>query len=66
MKVAVSSTGKDLNAQIDPRFGRCAYFIIVNTEDKSFDFYHNENSALSGGAGIQAASFVVSKVQRRC
>ena len=61
MKIAVSATGKDLNTQIDPRFGRCAYFIIVDTNDMSFTSYDNENSNLSGGAGIQAASFVVSK-----
>lgn len=60
MKVAVSSTGKDLTANIDPRFGRCAYFIIADTQDMSFTAYDNENINLSGGAGIQAASFVAS------
>lgn len=61
MKVAISSTGKDLNAQIDPRFGRCAFFVIVDTNDMSFVSYDNENVNLGGGAGIQAAGFVVSK-----
>lgn len=61
MKVAVSSTGNTLNAPIDPRFGRCACFVIVETDDMSFIPYDNENKALGGGAGIQAASFVVSK-----
>jgi predicted Fe-Mo cluster-binding NifX family protein len=61
MKIAVSSAGKTLDAQIDPRFGRCAYFIIVETDDMRFDCYENENKALGGGAGIQAAGFVVSK-----
>jgi predicted Fe-Mo cluster-binding NifX family protein len=61
MKIAVSSTGKTLDVQIDPRFGRCAYFIIVETDDMRFDCYDNENKALGGGAGIQAAGFVVSK-----
>lgn len=61
MKVVVSSTGKDLNAKIDPRFGRCDCFIIVDTEDMSFVSYDNENKGISGGAGIQAAGFVVSK-----
>ena len=32
MKVAISSAGKDLTSPIDPRFGRCAYFVIVDTE----------------------------------
>jgi len=61
MKIAVSSSGKDLDSQIDPRFGRCAYFLIVNTDDMSFEVFSNASGALSGGAGIQAAQFVVSK-----
>jgi predicted Fe-Mo cluster-binding NifX family protein len=61
MKVAVSSSGRDLDAQIDPRFGRCAYFIIVETDDMSFEVFDNENIALGGGAGIQSAQFVASK-----
>ena len=61
MKVAVSSIGGDLDAQIDPRFGRCAYFIIVETDDMSFEVFDNENIALGGGAGIQSGQFVASK-----
>ena len=61
MKVVVSSTGNNLDSQIDPRFGRCSFFIIIDTEDMSFESYNNENLALSGGAGIQSASFVASK-----
>lgn len=61
MKVAVSSDGKDLNSMIDPRFGRCTYFLIVETEDMSFEAFDNESAALGGGAGIQAAQFVISK-----
>jgi predicted Fe-Mo cluster-binding NifX family protein len=61
MKVAVSSTGKNLNSRIDPHFGRCAFFIIVETDDMSFETLDNENMALGGGAGIQAAGFLSSK-----
>ncbi len=61
MKVAVSSTGPDLDSQIDPRFGRCSYFIIINPEDMAFEVYPNENASLGGGAGIQSAQFVASK-----
>ena len=61
MKIAVSSTGNDLSSQIDSRFGRCAYFIIVETDDMSFEVFNNENIALGGGAGIQSAGFVSSK-----
>jgi len=61
MKVAVSSSGRDLDSQIDPRFGRCAYFLIVDTLDMSLELFENENMALSGGAGISSAQFLVSK-----
>jgi len=61
MKIAVSANGRDLDAPIDPRFGRCAYFIIVDTDDMSFEVFDNESIALGGGAGIQSAQFVASK-----
>ena len=61
MKIAISSMGRDLDAQIEPRFGRCAYFVIVDTDDMSFEAFDNENTTLGGGAGIQSAQFVASK-----
>ena len=61
MKVAISASGRDLDAQIDPRFGRCAYFIIIETDDMSFEAFDNESIALGGGAGIQSGQFVASK-----
>ncbi|MFZ7110245.1 MAG: NifB/NifX family molybdenum-iron cluster-binding protein [Desulfatiglandales bacterium] len=61
MKVAVSASGADLDAQVDPRFGRCAYFLIVETDDMSFEAINNESMGLGGGAGISAAQGVASK-----
>ena len=61
MKIAISSMGTDLDTQIDPRFGRCAHFIIVETDDMSFEAFDNEDIALGGGAGIGSAQFVASK-----
>jgi len=61
MKVAVSSSGQDLNSPIDPRFGRCAYFLVVETDDMSFEVFDNESAGLGGGAGIQSAQFIISK-----
>jgi len=61
MKVALSSSGRDLNSQIDPRFGRCAYFLVINPDDMRFDVFDNKSSVLGGGAGIQAAQFLASK-----
>jgi predicted Fe-Mo cluster-binding NifX family protein len=61
MKVAVSSTGTELDSPIEPRFGRCAYFITVETDDMNFEVFDNQSIALGGGAGIQSAQFIASK-----
>ena len=61
MKVAVISTGKNLDSAIDPRFGRCSWFLIIETEDMSFEAFSNKSAALGGGAGIQSAQFIASK-----
>lgn len=59
MKIAVTSTGTDLNAQVDPRFGRAAYILIVDTETFDFEIVDNkENVNALKGAGIQAAKMV--------
>ena len=55
MKIAISSTGKDLDCQIDPRFGRCQYFIFVDPETMKFEVEENQGLAAMGGAGAQAA-----------
>ena len=61
MKVAVSSNGENLDAQLDPRFGRCQFFLVVNPDDMSFEACNNESAAQGGGAGIQAAQFLASQ-----
>jgi predicted Fe-Mo cluster-binding NifX family protein len=61
MKIAVSSIGKYMDSRLDPRFGRCAYYLVVDSDDMSFEFYPNESSTMGGGAGIQAAQFLASK-----
>jgi len=37
MKIAISSSGKDLHAQIDPRFGRCQYFVFIDPKTMEFE-----------------------------
>ena len=61
MKICVTATAGDLNAQVDPRFGRCQYFVIVDSETMAFEAIANEAIAAPGGAGIQAAQAVVNK-----
>jgi len=61
MKIAVSTTGDQLDSAIDPRFGRCAFFSIVDTENMAFEAFSNDSISLGGGAGIQSAQFVASK-----
>lgn len=58
MKIAVSAVGNTLEAQVDRRFGRCTYFLIVDSETFEFDAFSNEASSAMGGAGIQAAQTV--------
>jgi predicted Fe-Mo cluster-binding NifX family protein len=61
MKICVTSTGNSLDAQIDPRFGRCSYFVIVDPETMQFEAVPNMAAGASGGAGIQAAQAVANK-----
>jgi predicted Fe-Mo cluster-binding NifX family protein len=61
MKIAVSATGKDLHCQIDPRFGRCQYFIFIDPETMEFEALDNEGLTAMGGAGVQAAQLIAQK-----
>ena len=59
MKIAISSQGESLEAMVDPRFGRCAYFIIYDSETKKAESWPNPASQATGGAGILAAQMAV-------
>ena len=60
MNIAITSEGKDLDSKVDPRFGRAAYFIIVDPETMAFEVVENSQSLdLPQGAGIQAGKTVV-------
>jgi predicted Fe-Mo cluster-binding NifX family protein len=58
MKVAVSATESTLDALVDPRFGRCRVFLLVETDDMTFEVVENESGTLGGGAGIQCAQLM--------
>ncbi|MDD4008818.1 MAG: NifB/NifX family molybdenum-iron cluster-binding protein [Fermentimonas sp.] len=58
MKIAITSTGDSLDSTIDPRFGRCAFFAIHDTDSESTEFVVNTNKELLEGAGPSAVRFV--------
>lgn len=59
MKIAVTSVGNEMNSQVDPRFGRAAWFLVVETETMAFEAVENSNVAAAGGAGINSAKAVI-------
>ena len=61
MKIAITATGASLEAQVDPRFGRCPYFLIIDTDTMNFEAIENPNLALGGGAGIQSGQLMAEK-----
>jgi len=60
-RICVTSQGDSLEAAVDPRFGRCAYFIIVDPESMQFRAVPNGAAGATGGAGIKAAQIVASE-----
>lgn len=61
MLIAVTSTGDNMDSQVDPRFARCPYYIIFQTDDGSFTALPNSGAAMGGGAGVEAARIVSDK-----
>jgi len=61
MKICITSTSNNLDAPLDPRFGRCAYLLIVDVETMRFEAVPNLASGATGGAGIQAAQTIADK-----
>ena len=64
MKVVVTAEGKGLDAPVSPIFGRCPVYVFVDTETMEAESVPNPAQAAAGGAGIQAAQFVLSQGAR--
>lgn len=64
MKIAVTAAGATMESPVDPRFGRCPYFLLIDTEDLSFEAVANPHASRDSGAGIQAAQLVAEKGAR--
>lgn len=62
MKIAITAKGKDLDAPVDPRFGRAEGFIIFDDESNEFEYIdNNQNLNAVQGAGIQASKNVIDR-----
>ena len=62
MKIAISSKGPELTSEVDPRFGRASYILVIDTETSKFEALDNSaNANAFKGAGIQAATMVSDK-----
>lgn len=61
MRLAIPSSGKDLRAVVDPKFGRCEYFIIVDSETMDFEPIENPFRTSNGGAGIKSAKLLADR-----
>jgi predicted Fe-Mo cluster-binding NifX family protein len=61
MRIAISAVGPSLDAEVDPRFGRCQYFVIADPETMEFEAVDNSSAMAAGGAGISAAQAIADK-----
>ncbi len=61
MKVCVTALGPKKDSEVDPRFGRCQYFVFLELQTREVEGVVNPNIESSGGAGIQSAQLVASK-----
>ena len=61
MKICITSDGNNLEANIDPRFGRCAYFILYDTDKNKFEALQNTNASGMGGVGVQNGQLMAEK-----
>ena len=61
MRIAVSAVAPSLDAEVDPRFGRCQHFVIVDPESMEFETLENSSAVAAGGAGISTAQTIAEK-----
>lgn len=58
MKLVITASAPGIDAVVDPRFGRGAYFVVVDSESLQWEAHENQAVNASGGAGAQAAQLV--------
>jgi predicted Fe-Mo cluster-binding NifX family protein len=61
MKIAVSAAGGSMNAQVSEQFGRCAYFLIIDSDTMKFEPVSNPGIGMAGGAGPESARAIAAR-----
>ena len=61
MRIAISASEPNMDAEVDPRFGRCQYFIIIDPDTMEFEAVENSGATAGGGAGISTAQTIAGK-----
>jgi predicted Fe-Mo cluster-binding NifX family protein len=61
MKIVLTTTSPDLDSAVDPRFGRGAYFLVIDTDTLEWQAHSNPGVSASGGAGSLAAQFIANQ-----
>jgi len=61
MKLAITGGTPQIETKFERRFGRCAYFIVVDTETRAWEAFPNPAAEARGGAGTQAAQFLANQ-----
>ncbi|GAB4530099.1 MAG: hypothetical protein Kow0063_07810 [Anaerolineae bacterium] len=61
MKIVITTVSPGIDAQVDPRFGRGAYFLLVDSDTLEWQAEANPAIDASGGAGVQAAQLVAQR-----
>jgi len=59
MKIAITAVEPALDSELELRFGRAPYFILVDPETMEYEALENPAVSAGGGAGIQAAQTVI-------
>lgn len=60
MKIAISTTGNNLDAEVELRFGRASAFLLFDTETQTFSLLDNsEQVNAEQGAGVKTAQNIV-------
>lgn len=61
MIIAITSTGNTLDSKVSEKFGRCEYFIVIDSDTMNFEVIKNPAAQMQGGAGPKAAEIIINK-----